>query len=159
MVFGAEDEALVQRPCREKRSEEAGEGRAKGGWDHGANEVLRALADGRPVRVGEIIEAALSVAALLNLLKCFGVVRTAVSVLRALIGGEPAQEYEQNHAAGPHVSALVVRLQGIGGYTLRGTRSCCSRLARHDFGRHVVDGAQAAGEVALFVADDLKGER
>lgn len=129
------------------------EGR-RGGWDHGANEVLRALADGRPVRVGEIIEAALGVAALLNLLKGFGIVRTAVGALCTLIGGEPAQEYEQNHAAGPHISALVVRLHWQ--LHTAGQQALCSHLTRHDFGRHVVDGAEAAGEVALFVADDLR---
>lgn len=66
----------------------------KGGQDHGANEVLGALADGRPIRIGEIIEAAVSIAALLHLLKGFGVVRPAVGPLSALIRGESAQQHK-----------------------------------------------------------------
>ena len=74
---------------------------------------LRALADRGPVRVREVVEAAVAVTALLYLSQRLGVVGPAVGAHNALVGGEPAQEHEQDDAAGPDVGALVVGLTSV----------------------------------------------
>ena len=129
---------LVPTCNSDLRAAQAGEREMKGGQDHGANEVLGTLADGRPVGVREVVEATVSVAALLNLRKCFGVVWPAVGALGALVGGEATEENVEYNAAGPDISALVVRLNIVTTLLCKVGKLLLLDLTRHNLGRHVI---------------------
>jgi hypothetical protein len=92
---------------------------------HGADEVLGAFADGGPVRIGEVIEAAFGIASLLYFLKRFCVVWSAVGALYTLIGRETTKQHEKNDAARPYISALVVRLHFVT-FLTGGRQQVCS---------------------------------